>query len=456
MSACFTLPEAFRQRMSAQLPDLEALTAALADTEAPTSIRLHPHRSPDAWAWPFAGTVPWCPQGRYLAARPSFTADPLFHAGAYYVQEASSMLLWQFVQDLRTPVLALDLCAAPGGKTTLLADALPADSELVANEVIASRATILRENVQRWGHPGIRVCQQDPEALAKALGPCFDLVVVDAPCSGEGLWRKQPDAVNEWSPEAVAHCAARQARILDAAWQLLKPGGRLVYSTCTYAPEENLAQLARLQQTQPDALPYALTLPDAWGFVVQTAGEVTGWQAMPHRVQGEGLFMGALTKAGQPSPTEWPVETAPTRLPKGLALPNWVRPLPEVTHTLRDDTWLLADQPSALPPNRLRWLRHGVMVAERKGKDWIPTHEGALHPQWLHQETPQVALSKAQALKYLKGEDPALTHSPQGWVVVTYMGLPLGWAKHLGNRTNNALPKGLRIRQDLDKLTEGL
>ncbi|MBX3102457.1 MAG: methyltransferase domain-containing protein [Bacteroidetes bacterium] len=451
MSACFVLPEAFRQRMAPQLPDLDALEAAL-NTPPPVSIRLHPSRRPDAWAFPFAGTVPWCPQGRYLAERPSFTADPLFHAGAYYVQEASSMLLWQFIPQ-GAPLLALDLCAAPGGKTTLLADALPEGSELVANEVIASRATILRENAQRWGNARIRVCQNDPEELAKALGPVFDLVVVDAPCSGEGLWRKQPEAVAEWSPEAVAHCAARQGRILQAAWQCLKPGGRLVYSTCTYAQDENIARLAALAASQPDAQPLAVDLPEAWGFLRQTSGEVSGWQAMPHRVQGEGFFIGALQKAGRITPAEWvPGDDRKTPLPKGLKLPDWLAVPPGYDLSLREDTWLMADSPTAIPANRLRWLRRGVLLAERKGKDWIPAHEAAFYPAFHADRLSKVALSKDQALRYLKGGDPGLSHSPVGWVLLTYLGLPLGWAKHLGNRTNNALPKGWRIRQDLDKL----
>lgn len=445
MSACFSLPEGFARQL--QLPDLDLLHAAL-DEAPPVSVRLNPSKIPAAYGLPLAQAVPWCPHGRYLRHRPSFTADPAHHAGAYYVQEASSMLLWQYVQAYvaqtdTTPLMVLDLCAAPGGKTTLLADCLPPGSELVANEVIAARASILKENVLRWGAGNIRVCRNDPEQLATQLGAVFDVVVVDAPCTGEGLWRKQPGAVAEWSVDAVAHCAARQSRILQQAWQLLKPGGLLVYSTCTYNRQENEDRVEELL-LQPGSLPWQPALPEEWGFV---AASPCGYHAYPHRVQGEGFFIAGVVKQGGFISTEWP--TALPKPPKQQ--PPWLQ-LPDEFGLLAEKDMLYVHRPTALPAAKLSWQLWDLPVAEQKGKDWVPTHELAQHPQFLAAGVlPMQPLLLDQALAYLKGLDPG-TAGPVGWQLVTWQDIPLGWQKHLGNRNNNYYPRHLRILKDLDNL----
>jgi 16S rRNA C967 or C1407 C5-methylase (RsmB/RsmF family) len=217
--------------MQEQLPPGEAhLLLAALDTPPPVSIRLNPRKT--ANAFPGTEEVPWCPNGRYLPQRPSFTADPLFHAGAYYVQEASGMALWQlkpFLQTINAPRV-LDACAAPGGKSTLLLDIMPEDGLLVSNEIIRSRVPVLAENLARWGCSNVVVSQNDPASFS-GLPDYFDLIAVDAPCSGEGMFRKDPEARKEWSPAHVEFCAQRQRRILTDLWPALKPGGLLLYST---------------------------------------------------------------------------------------------------------------------------------------------------------------------------------------------------------------------------------
>ncbi|HRF42010.1 MAG TPA: RsmB/NOP family class I SAM-dependent RNA methyltransferase, partial [Saprospiraceae bacterium] len=283
----------FRIQMQAQLGAAFADFADALTQPAPVSIRANRHK----WTGPAQhdGQVPWCKNGYYLAERPPFTLDPLLHAGAYYVQEASSMSIAHALRqlvDLENPLLALDLAAAPGGKSTLLAGMLSADSLLIANEVIRNRYQALRHNLARWGLPNVAVSQHDPEDFAPLAGS-FDLVLVDAPCSGEGLFRKDPDAQKEWSPAQVGFCAARQRRILAQAAALMAPGGVLVYSTCTYNDEENAANAAWLQEVA--GLEYApVNWPSEWGVEERR----WGYQFYPHRVRGEGFYVACFRRVG--------------------------------------------------------------------------------------------------------------------------------------------------------------
>ncbi|RMG68901.1 MAG: RsmB/NOP family class I SAM-dependent RNA methyltransferase, partial [Bacteroidetes bacterium] len=290
------LPPAFAQRVQQQLgPEWPAFQAALTQP-APVSLRWQAAKV----AAPDLPSIPWAGQGAYLPERPAFAADPWWHGGAYYVQEASSMLMELALRqhaDLSQPLRVLDLCGAPGGKATHLASLLMGDSLLVANEVIRSRAGILAENLARWGAPQAIVTQNDPRDMA-ALPGFFDVMVVDAPCSGEGLFRRDPEAIGEWSEGNLQLCAERQRRILMDAWPALRPGGLLLYSTCTFFPGENQENLAWLaQETRAESLP--LDLDPAWGWTRQTSGQLFGYQAWPHRVQGEGFFLAVLRKAGE-------------------------------------------------------------------------------------------------------------------------------------------------------------
>lgn len=241
-------------------------------------------------------SVPWCREGYYLSGRPSFTFDPLFHAGCYYVQEASSMFLEQALrQYVHEPVTMLDLCAAPGGKSTLARSVLPEGSLLVANEVMRNRSQVLAENLIKWGNPGVIVTNNDPADFTE-LGSLFDVILTDVPCSGEGMFRKDEVAVQEWSIENVDTCWQRQRRILRDIWPCLKTGGLLVYSTCTYNREENEDNVAWItQELGAEVLPLEIQ-PD-WHITGNLIGtEFPVYRFLPHKTTGEGLFMAVLRK----------------------------------------------------------------------------------------------------------------------------------------------------------------
>lgn len=448
-------PESFihqmQHRLGGAFPDFErALRAA-----PPVSIRLHPHK-PATQGYPhFLADVPWHPQGRYLRERPSYTLDPLFHAGAYYPQEASSMFVHHALRQLcppGQPMRALDLCGAPGGKSTLLADFLPPGSLLVANEVIRSRVRILRENLERWGPPGLAVAQADPEAWTP-LSAWFDLVLVDAPCSGEGMFRKDPDAISEWSPDHVSLCAARQQRILDVAYRLLRPGGLLLYSTCTYNRRENDDNAAWLA-ARKTMVHVPLSVPASWGV------EQSPWGChfYPHRVQGEGFFFSAFRKVDAPAtkisiPARFKALTPLPRahhalvsrfLPPDAGASYWMLPSGEVLFFPEHLQPALLTLDAHLGP---RWF--GTLVGTLKGQDLIPAHALAMS-QAVHPDLPALELSREDALRFLKKALPAVDAGGlRGWVLARHAGLNLGWMKILPNRINNYLPQERRIRMDI-------
>ena len=240
-------------------------------------------------------SVPWAANGRYLSSRPVFTADPLFHAGCYYVQEASSMFIERFIEQyIDSPVRALDLCAAPGGKTTHLLSLLPKGSMLVSNEPVAQRAQVLAENVIKWGNPNSVVTRNEPADFGSFTN-FFDLIVVDAPCSGEGMFRKDSGAVEQWSLSNVEQCVKRQKRILADIWPTLRPGGVLVYSTCTFNREENEDCVAWIAE-ELGATPLTVEADEAWGVTGALVGDMPVYRFLPGYTAGEGFFInsGAL------------------------------------------------------------------------------------------------------------------------------------------------------------------
>ena len=427
-------------------PKLPAFLEAL-DQPAPLSIRLNPAK-PSRWAQVPLETVPWHPQGRYLEERPVFTLDPLFQAGAYYVQEASSMLigaaLTQLI-DTSKPLRALDLCAAPGGKTTLLASLLSEDSLLLANEVIQTRTQALRHNIAKWGLPNVWACNHDPRDFAPLEG-YFDLVLADAPCSGEGLFRKDPEAASEWSLNNVELCCGRQKRILADAAPLVKPGGILLFSTCTYNHKEN-SDNARWLIEEMGFEKRSLDLPPEWGV----ADTGVGYQCFPHRVRGEGFFLACFQKPenhqaavrikAKPN-KKWTPANAPS---------GWIAPGKEAAfiqnaqQAIRFLPAALAEE-AALLSGILYRLLPGQAFGQQKGKDLIPAPELALSA-WLHPETPSVELDEKQALRFLRKE-PLEGVSGASWHLMRCEGLGLGWAKLLPNRVNNYFPTEWRIRME--------
>ena len=289
------LPAPFIERTRRLLgADYDSFAAAL-DSESPVSLRLNPGKSRPTEV--LGEAVPWSAQGYYLPERPAFTFDPCFHAGAYYVQEASSMFLGRVIaQYIKTPVRYLDLCAAPGGKSTDAIASLPAGSLVVSNEVIPNRAYILAENIVKWGSPYSIVTRNEAADFAR-LESYFDVIATDVPCSGEGMFRKDPAAIAEWSPAGVARCADRQRQILDDVWPALRPGGLLIYSTCTYNTEENEEMVLYLMN-RLGATPLTVDTDPTWGIAPALMPSVTAYRFMPHLTRGEGLFLAVLQKPG--------------------------------------------------------------------------------------------------------------------------------------------------------------
>ena len=419
---------------------------------ASVSVRLNPFKVP---AGPDgipelrdAQPVPWSPHGRILPTRPVFTLDPLFHAGCYYVQDSSAMFVGYLFRQLlaytassgqqpsetsfgplpsddgplpltmprvarflraaaAAPLHVLDLCAAPGGKTTDLAaslrEACGDGFVLVANEVMKARAGVLADNVARWGDPNVIVTSADPAAFARLEG-WFDVIVADVPCSGEGMFRKDPRAREEWSPAVVDLCAARQKRILADAWPALREGGILLYSTCTYESAEN-----------DDNLAWAAAELGGEILPPEPVFEEYGIRRTPHGhlleagvVPGEGQWAGALVK------------TAPQRVRAG-ADPASLHPL----------------QPG------------GVRKGETRGKDFVPDPDYALSIKFDRESYPAVDVDRQTALRFLHRDALVLPQAAPGYQVITYRDIPLGFVKNIGSRCNNLLPKSRRIMMNV-------
>ena len=367
----------------------------------PVSIRLNPFKGPDG---PDGKPVPWSPWGRILDSRPQFILDPLMHAGCYYVQDSSAMFPGHiFRRELRrlgSPrgLRVLDLCAAPGGKTTDLAaslrEACGDDFTLISNEVMRGRASTLVQNVSVWGDPAVKVVSADPSVFGRLLPGCFDIILADVPCSGEGMFRKDPRAEQEWSPAVVELCAARQRRILADVWPALREGGILIYSTCTYEDAENDSNLRWAAETLGGEI-----LPAEGGFEefgVRTTD--CGNLLRAGEVPGEGQWAGALVKT------------------------SLQRPARRVDFQVLRPLWDGAAMPAADVPLGIFFDVNKNACAELD----LPT-----------------------ALRYLHRDALALPDAPPGLLAVCYRGHPLGLVKNVGRRCNNLLPAARRILKDV-------
>ena len=497
------LPEAFVTQMRTTLGDEEAekLFAAL-DEQPVVSIRLNTAK----WSVPAQGDpVPWCSTGYYLPTRPLFTADPLFHAGAYYVQEASSMFIEQIILQhatLTPDAVALDLCAAPGGKSTLLRSLLPEGALLVCNEPMPKRAQVLAENMTKWGNPDVIVTQSLPSAFTP-LTDTFDLILTDVPCSGEGMFRKDEVAIAEWSPDNVIMCQRRQRDILTDIWPALRPGGILIYSTCTFNRLENEDNVAWIANTLgADILP--ITYDSNWHITPTTttldtdtppithdshqhttpAATTLGYHFYPHRTRGEGVFCAALRKHSTPSATAPQHSNAPQALSPLAKLTTksgdyalrtchhpLLRQLQLTTRVLLSGIRLGEDTKKGFVPDTALALttalttlehitiptnKHALSPANRRATPHASTHNTQSDnthalPSTLNNTTPtpypRVALTLKDALAYLHGEALRLPpDTPHGYIIVTYQSLPLGFAKNIGSRANNLYPTPWRIK----------
>ena len=451
------LPVSFADRTRSLLGDEEynKLADALND-EQPVSIRLNEEKlSSSSFSLFHASSdrVPWSATGYYLDRRLTFTFDPLFHAGCYYVQEASSMFVEQALKQYigETPSVMLDLCAAPGGKSTHARSVLPEGSLLVANEVIRNRSQILAENLTKWGHPGVVVTNNDPADFA-GLEDFFDVILTDVPCSGEGMFRKDPVAVSEWSPENVEICWQRQRRIISDIWPSLKPGGLLIYSTCTYNTKEDEENI-RWMHDEFGAEILPVDAPAAWNITgnLLVGEDFPVYRFLPHRTKGEGFFLAVLRKPEGKKKTGSSKVNAGASKEQLLAARAWLLSAEdyEVSANGMNITAFPKEYISELSifQQSLRVVQAGVTLAEVKGKDLIPNHALAMSTVPVSDAFPCEEISYEQAIAYLRKEAIVLSGSaPRGYVLLTYKNIPLGFVKNIGNRANNLYPQEWRIR----------
>ena len=392
----------------------------------PVSIRLNPFKLSE-------GTnkinselsprpIPWCKEGFWLETRPNFTFDPLLHAGVYYVQEASSMFLSHVLQHwVKQPVMVLDLCAAPGGKTTCARTSLPAGSFLFSNEPIGKRAQILAENVQKFGHEDVVVTNNYPRDYKKSK-LSFDVIIADVPCSGEGMFRKDPQSIEEWSPQNMENCWQLQRSIIADIWDNLKPGGILIYSTCTFNAHEDEENIAWILN-EYDAELLSVPTEEAWNITgslisnpLKDGQEFPVYRFIPGKTRGEGIFMAIIRKRGE-------------------------------NQALKYKTTVNSDKAVTEAHKRLRILSHGVKEGIQKGKTIIPDHTLALSLSTDKTAYPNVEVDYQTAIAYLRHEAIVLSsEAPRGIVLLTYKEHPIGFAKNLGNRANNLYPQEWRIK----------
>lgn len=429
--------------MQALLKDEAASFFDSQEIAPPVSLRKHPLKG-TSLTLPIAESIPWCSEGVYLSSRPSFTLDPLFHAGSYYVQEAGSMLIEKLISPFITAhknVKMLDLCAAPGGKSTHLLSLLQGDGIVVSNELIPLRNKILRQNIAKWGYSNSIVTQNKAEDFARS-GVQFDLILVDAPCSGEGLFRKDEQAILEWSADQVNVCSARQHKILDEILPALKPGGLLLYSTCTYESSENDLQMQRL--IDEDGMQVCTGTPPA-GISPTTYG----WQAFPHNVKSEGFYCCLLRKPGTLEIDHHTSSKVTLKKKENPEVSKWLEEEHPFSFMQQQD-FMYANTPIihaiTTQLSASCYIRSsGILMGEIKGKDFIPSAELALSNH-LSKNLPGVDLNLEEAIHYLCGEPLKNQSDHLGWHLVRYNGRALGWAKKIAARWNNYYPKEWRIQ----------
>jgi 16S rRNA C967 or C1407 C5-methylase (RsmB/RsmF family)/NOL1/NOP2/fmu family ribosome biogenesis protein len=399
--------------------------------------------------------VPWAEDAYYLASRPSFTLDPLFHAGLYYVQEASGMFVSFAIKkttDLTRNLRILDLCAAPGGKSTMLQSLISEESLLVSNEVIKSRVPVLYQNMTKWGFANGIITNNDPIHFKKLPG-FFDIILIDAPCSGSGLFRKDPEAAKNWNMDLVQICSQRQRRILADTWESLKEDGLLIYSTCSYSKEENEDILDMIFQQYP-CISINLSPDPSWN-IVETKSEISGaygYRFYPDKVLGEGFFLSVIQKKQAVSYIrKTKLSRNPGRVSSSIEkqICSWVDEkslnyifVGESIHAL-PDTILYEFETLK---NNLYLKKAGIRIGKRGENELIPDHELAL-ANFLKYDSSYLDVSKSDSLSFLRGEPFESNSGGKGWKAVSYMGRRMGWVKMIEKRMNNYYPKSWRIRQ---------
>ena len=453
------LPEPLLSSLvSAKGFDKEAFEAIHSSGEQITSIRINPSKgNTQLTNIPVnqLTKIPWTDFGYYLNSRPSFTFDPLFHAGTYYVQEASSMFLEQALKqtmDLAKPIKVLDLCAAPGGKSTHIQSLISKDSLLVSNEVIRSRANVLKDNIIKWGCENVMVTNNDPKDFSK-LENYFDVIVVDAPCSGSGLFRRDREAINEWSENNVQLCSQRQQRILADVWPALKENGILIYSTCSYSKEED-EEIMDWIMSQLSVVSCELPVDLHWGITpVQSSNQAHGYRFWPDKVKGEGFFLACFKKNDGENDDTFRYRKQPEAVTKKEMefVERWMKTAGKkfIKYENTVYAWpgdLVKDFSFLL--EKLRVIYSGTLTGELMRDKLVPDHALAMS-NLIADTIHRTELNYDEAIQYLQRKDLKTEISDKGWQLVTYRQHPLGWINVLPNRINNYYPKELRILKDI-------
>lgn len=442
-------PQEFIKRISNQkYIDSDALLRAL-EQPPPVSIRINPRK----WgSKPLdSEPVPWASNGYYLRARPSYTTDPLFHAGCYYPQEASGMFIEQALRmfvNTSEQLRVLDLCGAPGGKSTLIADMISPESLLVANDVIKTRASVLAETLTKWGTGNVIVTQNDPSSFGRFTG-YFDIILVDAPCSGEGMFRTDI-ARAEWSEANTIHCSERQKRIIMDVWPALKENGVFIYSTCTFNPGENEENIKWLIDKQI-AETIKMNISDFSGIAGIDHHGIAGYGFYPDQIKGEGFFISLVRKTEkQDQKTSGKNKMADFKPGRKEieSVKRWTS-LPDAGFLKwGDDIWGLPctmDDYSRLFQG-LRIIKAGTKICKVKRDDFRPSHELALSDRLTDNLFPSAELSYEDAIAFLRRDNLRLNMPSRGWNLVKFKGINIGWVNNIGNRVNNYYPVEWRIR----------
>lgn len=431
--------------------EVEKLVASIESGAAVRSIRTNDRRqgSKDKGLLQLQDNVNWCPYGHYVTIPENFrfVDDVAFHSGGYYVQEASSMFLWKVLEEkVSRNAFVLDACAAPGGKSTLINQYLSDDGFLVSNEFVAKRCNVLIENMMKWGRDNWIVTN---EGLGKyeRLGETFDAVVVDAPCSGEGMFRKEPETISEWSMENVMMCQTRQREIVRSAWKTLKEGGLMVYSTCTYnaiEDEENVEWIVR----ELGGVVEDIAMEEEWGVVKARSG---GYHFFPHKVKGEGLFVALLRKERRTEDRRLRTKDGGRKTKDKVLNAEWLCNGDEYIVTeLNGEYWAVRKRFGEIVEKvmtaGLNVRAFGVEYGMMKGKDIVPAPGLALSLALDETKFQTMNLDHETAMKYLRCEAIGAEGTERGMVLVKSEGYVLGWAKNVGNRCNNLYPQYWRIR----------
>ena len=461
-----SLPKAFIERITHELGDEgQKLLDSLTQYSEPT-VRLNSKKliniEQSTINKYIEHNIQWCTQAYNLKTRPIFTLDPMFHAGQYYVQEAASMFISHILKYIKQndSIKVLDLCAAPGGKSTLIADHIGKNSILVSNEIIRQRANILKENIIKWGRDNIIVTNNSSDDF-KELVNCFDIILVDAPCSGEGMFRKDDKAIEEWSENNLKICEERQKVIIDNIWSSLKPNGILIYSTCTYNPKENQKILEWILNEYNSE---SIEIEHNFTGISKTTSNAHCYNFYPHKTKGEGFFIGVIRKKSETNNIKQTNLSKKTlkkiKKQEKIELPKEIFPL---IHNIESYSLYKKDNIIGIIPsdyesfsitleNSLNIIYKGCELIEIVGKKYNLQHSLSMWIGLDKTKCTRYELDETTALKFLRKDDIPMPNTTSKWLLITHLDQPLGWCKNLGNRLNNYYPKEWRIKMQIPNL----